>query len=139
MRIVVDTNVFISGLLWQGTAATVMEHVLNQETVCLTADTLRELEEVLVYEKFHDRIAKLSFQITEFIDNLTDRALVVIAPDIEVDIIKDDPSDNKFLSCARATGADYIISGDRHLLKLRVFEGIPIIAPSTFLRIINAL
>ena len=52
-----------------------------------------------------------------------------------VDIIKDDPSDNKYLACASEGEADYIVSGDHHLLDIKIYEGIEILKVKAFLNI----
>lgn len=58
----------------------------------------------------------------------------VVLPDaVELDVVKDDPDDNKVLACALAAHADYIVSGDGHLLKLGVFKNIPIVTAKDFL------
>lgn len=50
-----------------------------------------------------------------------------------MDVIKEDPSDNKYLACAHEGEADYIVSGDHHLLDIKAFKGIEIIRPKVFL------
>ena len=62
---------------------------------------------------------------------------LVVAPGEEVVIITDDPDDNRFLSCARSAGAAYIVSGDAHVLQLAVYEGIQILTPAAFLRVLK--
>lgn len=57
----------------------------------------------------------------------------VVAPDIVIDAVKNDPDDNRVLECAVAGHADYIVSGDRHLLNLKVHAGIPIVTARQFL------
>ena len=62
----------------------------------------------------------------------------LIVEDYEkLDIIKEDPDDNKFLEAAIAGNADFIISQDNHLLKLKEFNNVKIIIPEEFLKIIN--
>lgn len=56
----------------------------------------------------------------------------VVAPDFVLDVVKDDPDDNRVLECAVAGKADYIVSGDRHLLKLRAHADIPILTARQF-------
>ncbi|MBD3282191.1 MAG: putative toxin-antitoxin system toxin component, PIN family [Candidatus Portnoybacteria bacterium] len=56
-----------------------------------------------------------------------------------VNIIKEDPSDNKFLGCALKSGAALIVSNDEHLLKIKIYEGIPIAKPKNALRAINKI
>lgn len=53
------------------------------------------------------------------------------------EVILEDPDDDKFLACAIDGGADYIVSGDHHLLDLGSYEGIPILRPATFLQIVR--
>lgn len=61
----------------------------------------------------------------------------VAAPTQPVDVIKDDPSDNRILECAMAAPSDYIISGDKHLLRLKTFAGRPIIPVADFLALVQ--
>lgn len=73
-------------------------------------------------------------QLLEGFINLANTILVL--PDIEIDIINADPSDNRFLECARAGETDCIISGDSHLLAPEEYEEIPIITPGQFIEMI---
>jgi hypothetical protein len=61
-----------------------------------------------------------------------DRVVLVI-PSRRIAVIREDPADNMFLECAAEAEADYIISGDRHLLRLGIFEGTPILSPRAYL------
>ena len=56
---------------------------------------------------------------------------------LDIDAIPDDPSDNMILACAVEGWADFIISGDHHLTDLKIFQGITIVNPATFLKITN--
>jgi predicted nucleic acid-binding protein len=56
---------------------------------------------------------------------------------LKEDVIKDDPSDNKYLECAAEGKADYIISGDKHLADLKFFRGIKIVDPALFLKSVH--
>ena len=60
---------------------------------------------------------------------------VFVASPAVVSVIKEDPADNKFLECAVAADAKYIVSGDRHLLSLKVFKGTRILQPTEFLKL----
>jgi uncharacterized protein len=57
----------------------------------------------------------------------------LVAPDIVIDAVQDDPDDNRVLECAVAGRAGYIVSGDRHLLNLKAYAGIPILTARQFL------
>ena len=79
---------------------------------------------------------KLKFsqiEIDEFLDQILEVGCL-IENAVKIGIIKDDPSDNKFLECAVTVGADYIISRDIHILKIKEFEGIKIVSPELFVR-----
>jgi predicted nucleic acid-binding protein len=67
------------------------------------------------------------------LDLLTIQAEIVLAPALP-SVIHDDPSDDKFLEAAVAGRAPYIISGDKHLLRLSVFQGIQILKPRDFVQ-----
>lgn len=136
MRLVLDTNVIVSAIFWGGKPGKVFEIAQSQHKLCFTPETLRELQAVLAYQKFEREIQKLHFSVQEFIQRLAESAIVIPNPP-ELSIIQDDPSDNKFLACALACQASFIISGDQHLLKLKKFHYIEILSPSAFLRKLN--
>ena len=58
----------------------------------------------------------------------------IIIPQIILDVIKEDPPDNRILECAVAGHADLIVSGNRRLLRLKSYQSIPIVRPIDFLR-----
>ena len=76
-------------------------------------------------------------QDIESLINLIEREAIILSDSIKIKVINDDPDDNKFLACALEAEADYIISGDKHLLNLHYFKDIPIITVREFLRIIE--
>ena len=61
----------------------------------------------------------------------------IVEPSVKIDIIKDDPDDNKILECAIAGNVDCIVSNDKHLLKLKEFKGIKILTPKEFLSLMG--
>jgi len=94
----------------------------------LSPPILEELEQVMEYSKFD-----FSEQVkNEFLSELITCARLVL-PVQKVEVISADPEDNKFLECAVAADADYIVSGDHHLLKLGEYGGIRIVKASEFL------
>ncbi len=101
--------------------------------IALSQDILKELAEVLVDKKFR---APISF-VQQTIHEISEIVEIVIVTD-KVNIIKDDPDDNRILECAVSAKADYIVSGDSDLLTLKCFKKIDILSPSDFLlKIIN--
>ena len=75
-------------------------------------------------------------------DQLKERGLLflespfstVVHPTSHVDVIKKDPTDNLFLDCALEGRADFVVSGDNHLLEVRSFRGMPIVSPARLLQ-----
>lgn len=75
-------------------------------------------------------------EVYTFLDKMS--KIAVITPGkLDIEAIPDDPSDNMVLSCAVEGEADFIISGDHHLTDLRIFQGIKIVDPAAFLKIIR--
>ncbi|OGW91262.1 MAG: putative toxin-antitoxin system toxin component, PIN family [Omnitrophica bacterium RIFCSPHIGHO2_02_FULL_63_14] len=127
-RVVVDTNVLVSAILFGGTPGVVLRLAAAGGMLSFTSPVLlTELHGVLL-SKFH-----LSPGIAELIVNEWKAASEVVEPAVEVSVITDDPSDNRVLECALSAHADAIISGDKHLLILTSFHGIPILSPQAFL------
>ncbi len=133
-KVVLDTNVLISSLLKpKSKARDIYRLVLRREIELYTSvDLINELSRVLEYPKFG--FEKLQKEI--FLKNLTRVATILVNPALRVNVIEEDPPDNKFLECAVEAKADYLISGDnKHLLPLENFQGTKIISPSQFLRL----
>jgi len=63
------------------------------------------------------------------------QAARVVKPSVQLDVIKDDAPDNRILECAVSAGADYIVTGDSHLLKLGRYDAIRIVSVAHFLEI----
>lgn len=135
MRVIVDTSVLVSGLLFGGLPRGIVDKAqIGAITLCLTKSTIEELLRVLTYPKFEEERLRMLPNFETVFDNILSNSLRIPEPDSMPDIIKSDPSDNKFLACAIAAQAKYIISGDKHLLNLKNFAGIPIVTPRQFLK-----
>ncbi len=93
---------------------------------------MTELREVLKSGKLNPPTA----YIDSFEEELL-RVATLVVPSKKIDIIKEDPDDNKVLECAIEGNVDYIISGDRHLLKLKEYSGIRIVRASWLLKIVE--
>ncbi len=128
-KIVCDTNTLVSGVLWRGNEYLLLSKILERKAVLFTSpELLSEFSRVLGYPRLRPLIQNPS-ELAEKLESMT----VLVEPKESVEIIKEDPADNKVLECALAAGADFIVSGDNHLLKLRAFKGIPIITTKTAL------
>lgn len=130
MRIVLDTNVFISGIFFTGPPYQILEAWRDGKVQLLVSPSI--LDE---YQRIGVELA-LQFKdvdLRPFWELLTIQAEIVLAPTLHP-VIHDDPSDDKFLEAALAGNASYIISGDRHLLKISEFQGIQILKPKDFVQ-----
>ncbi len=129
-KVVLDTNVFVSALGWKGTSREIFKDCIEGSLeLFISTEIFDEIKRVLNYPKFkfsQDEIAEFLDQILE-VGNLVETK-------VKVDMIKDDPSDNKFLECAVTVDADYIISRDSHILKIKEFEGIKLISPEDYMK-----
>lgn len=137
MKIVLDTNVFVSAVLSHGTAPDLLyQHWLSGAIEVVTSEEqLDELRRVFAYPKIAQRIS--SEQAKEVLDNLdADATLVASLPEVK---LSSDPDDNLILATAIAGGVDLLVSGDKkHLLPIGDAEGIPILAPQQALERIEA-
>lgn len=133
MRVVVDTNVFISSLLnTEGNPRKVIDlWRFEKITLCLSKEILAEYFAVLGLFGMSEEPE--GGELVQLFQKRYNQVFLTSVPTISA--ISEDPSDNKFIECAVATNAKYIISGDRHLLNLKVFKGIRILPPTEFLKV----
>ena len=126
-RVVLDTNVICSGLGWAGPSARILDAGLAGRLVLISSPALiAELRRVLGYPKLAAAIKD-----PDRLADLIAAAAVLVDPERTITTISD-PADNRVLEAAIEGAADYIVSGDKHLLALGVFAGIPILTPATF-------
>ncbi len=131
-RVVIDTNILISALGWEGKPRQVFQRVLNNEfELILPKKQLEELRRVMDYPKFEFT----DEQKSRFIGVLLAVVIIVETHD-SIDIIKDDPSDNVILEAAVENNAHYLISGDDHLLRLKEYRNVRIITANGFLQVL---
>ena len=133
MRVVADTNVIISMLLW-GKYLERFFVLVNTRQIVLyfSPQTIDEILRVMQYPHILKQTKKLQAPIEALLDKLF-AASKMVYPERSLAIISEDPSDNRILEAAVAANAAFIVSGDRHLLKLKSVENIPIVKPAEFL------
>jgi putative PIN family toxin of toxin-antitoxin system len=130
VRLVLDTNAAVSGLLWHGNPGKLIDAArAGSVTLYTTAVLLAELHGVLGREKFARHLHARGLSATEIFDGFAALATVIV-PAIIPPAIVDDPDDDAVLACAVSAKVDLVVSGDPHLLKLERYQGIPIIAPA---------
>ena len=132
VKIVIDTNVVLSAILFGGKPRQILEAALGGTIkICISAATIAELERVLHRSKFgfgSQMVQTIISEITaiaEWVEPHRHRQLVV-----------DDPDDNMFLDCAIEGKVDYLVSGDHHLLSIGKCEGMQVINPDGFIEIL---
>ena len=131
LKVVIDTNTIISAPLSEnGNPAKIFELLLLEEISNFTTNEItREVVEVFNRDKIK---SKLSKDKIDFIIKNFKKFSKLVKPHIKLDIIKDDPDDNKILECAETADVDYIISGDKHIKDLRNYKEIKIVSPKEF-------
>ncbi len=131
VKVVCDTNVLVSGVRFGGNARRILELAARGAITNVTsADILREAEGVLARPKFGLTRSQVLGILELFRDTFE-----IVSPCIAVDVVASDPSDNRILEAALQGDAQFIISGDKHLLDLGEWSGIRILAPAEFLRL----
>jgi uncharacterized protein len=137
VKVVLDTNIIVSRALSpSGTPAMIVESWLQGAFELLASNAiLGEYRQTLALPRIQQRARIDSDAIRKVIDDIAGTASIV-EPEQRIVGISSDPDDDIFLECALAGSADYIVSGDRHLLALEVFQGIPIVTPALFAAIL---
>ena len=131
MRAVIDTNVLISAIFWPGKPKQFLNQLRRGKITFLTSQILlTELKEVLTRK---DKPFKLSEEEAERVLAAIRALAEIVQPHSSVTRCRDE-ADNRVLECALDGRADWIITGDTHLLELRSFEGIKITTVANFLR-----
>ena len=140
MRVVLDTNVLVSGLLWGGPPNQLLRWTRDGvlEIICCEAAAV-EAKRVIEYPKFSRRISALDSSSRQVIAYLMNLVTHVPSPESLPAIISDDPSDDLFLALAIENQGRLIVSGDQHLLSLKEYEGIPIVRPGEAVEVIREL
>jgi putative PIN family toxin of toxin-antitoxin system len=140
IRIVLDTNLFVSALLKPGSNPDIILHLVKDEKVLLLmSDSIcHEISRVLTYPKIRKRLTVSDEELKNFVQLLG--AVAIITPGtLNLPPIDADPDDTKYLVCAVEGHADYIVSGDHHLTDLVMYRGIRIVTPVDFIQIVSTL
>lgn len=133
MRVVLDTNVLISAFLFDGHVGKVLK--LTDDgiiTPCFVAYTFQEFKNVLNYPKFASVLRSGHITIEEITEAMQIKSIILSDPKTIPSATPDAPN-NYVLATAQLAQAEYIVTGDKLLLALKEFAGIPIVTPKTFL------
>ena len=136
LRAVPDVNIHISAVVRpDGHSAQIMNRTQEFEA-CTSEVILEDTERVLRYERIRKRSRMGKEEIAQYLARL--RITHLLFPGVlEVGVVSQDPTDDKIIACALEAGADYIITGDPHLLDLKQYRGIRIVTPRAFLEILD--
>lgn len=131
---VIDTNLFISGLFGQNTTTAQLQELWIQQQFQLgtSLEIMKEVSRVLQYPRVKKHLIDDDETIRRFF-RLVFRKAIVARDNFQTDRIVDDPTDNKFLACALEIKADYIVSGDNHLLSIKHFHRTQIVDAKAFI------
>lgn len=139
MRIVLDTNIVLSALLWRGTPYRLFEAIRQQPDVQLysSATLLAELADVLTRPSPTKQLATIGKTAREVTADYL-AVVEIVAPATLSAPVSRDPDDDQVLACALAAQADLIVSGDGDLLTLKSFQGVPIVTAAQAVEKIKA-
>lgn len=141
LNVVLDTNVFVSALLSEtGVPAKILDAWRDGYFgIVITAKIMAEINEVLRQPKFQSKYAILPQKLADLNSLLWAHAIYIESHSNLSGSVSTDPDDEIFLAAAVDGKADLIISGDAHLLKLKICQDIPIITPREFLDVIESV
>ena len=134
MKAALDSNVIVSGVLFSGNEARVLDAAVTRQFDLISSDLIfREVEGVL-----RRKFGRSDIEITEALRDLRELATIV-EPPRTISVVPRDHPDNRILECAVHAGADYLVTGDRkHLLPLEEFEGVKIVRAPEFLSLLSS-
>ncbi|HAG08115.1 MAG TPA: putative toxin-antitoxin system toxin component, PIN family [Desulfotomaculum sp.] len=125
MRVVLDTNTLVSAIGWAGTPHRLLRACMQGKLELFISPALiDELSLVITYPKL--KVVAMHPDLPRVMAWLCQPEHLVI-PRQQINVIVEDPPDNRVLECALEASAGAIVSGDEHLLKLKSFDGIPIL------------
>ena len=131
-RIVIDTNIYISGIFWGGKPRAIVDLGRSGQVLIFTSLEIEEEVEKKLKTKFglsDEEAAQILLDFSTF--------TVPVKVSRRIAVIADGQDDDKFIECAVASRAGVIVSGDKHLLDLKEYEGIEIMKAADFLSIIS--
>lgn len=130
MKVVLDTNVLISGIFFSGPPAKILRAWADGEfELVASVEVLAEYRRVA--ERLHKKFS--SIDINAILDLVTRETRIVEPAPVPV-FACDDPDDLKFLACALVGGASFVVTGDRALLRASGYSGLEIVTPREFVR-----
>ena len=132
MKITADTNFLVSATQWDNSVA----HKLLIKLIEINAEVFTTKEILGEFSEVPQRDFKYSEEEADKIIEKILSFIILIEPKIKADVVKEDPDDNIIIECALESKSKYIITYDRHLLKIKDYQGIEIIKPEEAMKIL---
>lgn len=133
MKVVLDTNIFISGIHWKGSSEKIIRLWYSDKFILVSSIAIID-ELVRVLKEFKKPLS--IEKINQWEDLILEKAIIVL-PTRKLNVVKDDSDDNKFIETALEGKAQFIVSQDNDLLRIKQYENIKIINPEEFLTLFS--
>ena len=139
MRLILDTNVVVAGLLWHGAPRRLIGLAIDDESISLYSSPvlIGELANTLGYQRFVKRIALFETSVAALVAQY-EAMVTLVSPIHTPRVVTNDPDDDHVIACAVAANAKSIVSGDKHLLTITPYQNISILSPANALGFIQA-
>lgn len=134
IHVTADSNIYISALNFGGTPDRLIELARIGVIQLAVSSAITEEVSRVLRDKFGWEEEKIALALAQ-ISGFTER----VEPDSRIDAVPEDPTDNRILECAVAAKSDYLVTGDKHLLKLGHFGTVKIVHTAEFLEISGAM
>ena len=133
IKAILDTNVVISAIIFGGKPRRVLNLAIEGKISLFFSEPMfEEIRKILGGRKFRFTASQLLA-----VERELEAISGTVYPDKSIKIVKDDPDDDVFIECALAADADYIVSGDKHLLDLKRYGNIKIVNAAEFIELVG--
>lgn len=122
-------------MIWGGSPASIIGSAeADRIRIVVSEEIVREISRILAYPRLREIYEGAGITREELMEAVL-RIGKMVEVKTRINLVTEDPDDNKFLECAIDGHADYIVSGDEHLLKIKVYKGIRILSVKQFLEL----
>ena len=137
IKAVFDTNILVSATFWTGSSFKLVELADVKKIISiLSSELILEYQRIINSDEIIEKVEHKKLILSEVVRRVIEQSILV-EPNFKLEVVRDDPNDNKVLECAKAGKVDFVVTNDNHLLKLKEFEGIRIVTPQEFLELFS--
>lgn len=134
---VLDTNVWVSAMIWGGSPASIVKAAEDGRILIpVSEEIVEEISQTLAYRRLREIYEESGVSREELVETIL-RIGKLIVIKTKLNVIREDSSDNKFLECAVDSDADYLVSGDEHLLRIEHYQRTHILSVRQFLKLLK--